>query len=64
MQFGEFATDKEIIKVIQESLIAAAGSLMLSMPETSEGDYQGLTKPLAKIWNITQLFLGNRPITV
>ena len=49
MQIDEFARDKEIIKVIQESLIAAVGSLMLSMPETSEGNYQGLTKPLAKI---------------
>ena len=49
MQFDEFATDKEIIKVIQESLIAAAGSRMLSTPETSEGNYQGLKKPLAKI---------------
>ena len=49
MQFDEAAADKEIIKVIQESLIPAAGSLMLSMPETSEGNYQGLTKPLAKI---------------
>ena len=49
MQFDKSATDKEIIKVIQESLIAAAGSLILSMPETSKGNYQGLTKPLAKI---------------
>ena len=49
MQFDEFATDKEIIKVIQESLIAAAGSPMFSKPETSEGNYQGLTKSLAKI---------------
>jgi hypothetical protein len=49
MQFDESAADKEIIKVIQESLIPATGSLMLSMPETSEGNYQGLTKPLAKI---------------
>ena len=64
MQFDKFATDKEIIKVIQESLIAAVGSLMLSMPETSEGNYQGLTKPLAKMSDITQLFQGNRPITV
>jgi len=48
-QFDEFATDDEIIKVIQESLIAAAGSLMLSKPETNEGNYQDLTKPLAKI---------------
>ena len=48
MQIGEFATDKEIIKVIQESLIAAAGSLMLSKPETSGGNYQDLTQPLAK----------------
>ena len=49
MQIGELVTDKEIIKVIQESLIPATGSLMLSMPETSEGNYQGLTKSLAKI---------------
>ena len=49
MRFDEFATGKEIIKVNQESLIAAAGSLMLSKPETSEGNYQGLTKSLAKI---------------
>ena len=49
MQFDKSATDKEIIKVIQESVIPAAGSLMLSIPETSEGNYQGLTKPLAKI---------------
>ena len=49
MQIGEFATDKEIIKVIQESLIAAAGSLMLSKTETNGGNYQDLTKPLAKI---------------
>ena len=49
MQIDEFATDKEIIQVIQESLIAAAGSLMLSKPETNEGNYQDLTKPLAKI---------------
>ena len=49
MQIGEFATDKEIIKVIQESLIAAAGSLMLSKPETTGGNNQDLTKPLAKI---------------
>ena len=49
MQFDEFATDKEIIKVIQESLIAAAGSLVLSTPEINEGNYQDLTKPLAKI---------------
>ena len=49
MQIGEFATDKAIIKVIQESLIAAAGSLMLSKPETNGGNYQDLTKPLAKI---------------
>ena len=63
-QIDEFATDKEIIKVIQESLIAAARGLMLSKPETNEGNYQDLTKPLSKIWNITQLFQGNRPITV
>ena len=49
MQIGELATDKEIIKVIQESLIAAAGSLMLSKPETNGGNYQDLTKPLTKI---------------
>ena len=49
MQFDESATDREIIKVIQESLIAAAGSLMLSKPETTGGNYQDLTKPLAKI---------------
>ena len=49
LQIDEVATDKEIIKVIQESLIAAAGSLMFSKPETSEGNYQDLTKPLAKI---------------
>ena len=49
MQIGEFATVKEIVKVIQESLIAAAGSLMLSKPETTGGNYQDLTKPLAKI---------------
>ena len=49
MQIDEFATDKEIIQVIQESLIAAAGSLMLRKPETNEGNYQDLTKPLAKI---------------
>ena len=49
MQIGEFATDKEIIKVIQESLIAAAGSLMLGKSETDGGNYQDLTKPLAKI---------------
>ena len=49
MQFDEFAKDKEIIKVIQESLIAAAGSLMSRMPENNEGNYQDLTKPLTKI---------------
>ena len=49
MQFDKSATDKEIIKVIQESLIAAAGSHMLSKPETNGGNYQDLTKPLAKI---------------
>ena len=49
MQIGEFATDKEIIKVIQESFIAVAGSLMLGKPETDGGNYQDLTKPLAKI---------------
>lgn len=49
MQIGEFATDKEIIKVIQESSIAVAGSLMLGKPETDGGNYQDLTKPLAKI---------------
>ena len=49
MQFDKSATDKEIIKVIQESLIAAAGRLNVSKPETGEGNYQGLTKPLAKI---------------
>ena len=49
MQIGEFATDKEIIKVIQESSIAVAGSLMLSKPETTGGNNQDLTKPLAKI---------------
>ena len=64
MQIDEFATEKEIIKVIQESSIAVAGSLMLGKPETDGGSYQDLTKPLAKIYNITQLFQGNRPITV
>ena len=49
MQIGEFATVKEIVKVIQESLIAAAGGLMLSKPETNGGNHQDLTKPLAKI---------------
>ena len=49
MQIGEFATDKEIIKVIQESSIAVAGSLMLGKSETNGGNYQDLTKPLAKI---------------
>ena len=49
MQFDESAADKEIIKVIQESSIAVAGSLMLGKPETDGGNYQDLTKPLAKI---------------
>ena len=49
MQIGEFATYKEIIKVIQESSIAVAGSLMSGKPETDGGNYQDLTKPLAKI---------------
>ena len=49
MQFDEFATDKEIIKIFQQSLIAEAGSLMLSKSETNDNNYQGLTKPLANI---------------
>ena len=47
-QCDKFPTDKEIIKVVKQSLIAAAGSLMLSKPETNKGNYQDQTKPLAK----------------
>ena len=48
-QCDKFPTDKEIIKVVQQSLIAEAGSLILSKSETNDSNYQGLTKPLANI---------------
>ena len=48
-QCDKFPTDKEIIKVVKQSLIAAAGSLLLSKPETNDGHYRGLMKPLANI---------------